>query len=402
MSIPKENSAPVAKSASAKKMLMGDLMQTVGILPILILIVAVFGFIAPNFFTESNLLNITRQASINIVLAAGMTFIILTGGIDLSVGSILGTTAVAAMVVSLIPEFALLSIPAALMLGLLLGLFNGALVAFAGLPPFIVTLGTYTALRGAAYLLADGTTVINSDISFEWIGNDYLGPVPWLVVIALAVIAMCWFILRRTTLGVHIYAVGGNMQAARLTGIKVWLVLLFVYGMSGLLSGLGGVMSASRLYSANGNLGVGYELDAIAAVILGGTSFVGGIGTITGTLVGALIIATLNNGMTLMGGLLLLATGDQRGGDHHCGADRQIPYPTSSKCITTTSYLRGKANAFKTDSHRAVCWRAAGRLPFCVGQRAESDWRDGGRPCQPVLCTDHQRGGAGGPQTGGG
>ncbi|MDU5731114.1 MAG: ribose ABC transporter permease [Citrobacter freundii] len=278
----------VAKSASAKKMLMSDLMQTVGILPILILIVAVFGFIAPNFFTESNLLNITRQASINIVLAAGMTFIILTGGIDLSVGSILGTTAVAAMVVSLIPEFAMLSIPAALMLGLVLGLFNGALVAFAGLPPFIVTLGTYTALRGAAYLLADGTTVINSNISFEWIGNNYLGPVPWLVVIALAVVVVCWFILRRTTLGV-------------LTGIKVWLVLLFVYGMSGLLSGLGGVMSASRLYSANGNLGMGYELDAIAAVILGGTSFVGGIGTITGTLVGALIIATLNNGMTLMG-----------------------------------------------------------------------------------------------------
>ncbi|EGK30507.1 ribose transport system permease protein rbsC [Shigella flexneri K-227] len=275
---------------------MSDLMQTVGILPILILIVAVFGFIAPNFFTESNLLNITRQASINIVLAAGMTFIILTGGIDLSVGSILGTTAVAAMVVSLSPEFAMLSIPAALMLGLLLGLFNGALVAFAGLPPFIVTLGTYTALRGAAYLLADGTTVINSNINFEWIGNNYLGPVPWLVVIVL-----CWFILRRTTLGVHIYAVGGNMQAARLTGIKVWLVLLFVYGMSGLLSGLGGIMSTSRLYSANGNLGMGYELDAIAAVILGGTSFVGGIGTITGTLVGALIIATLNNGMTLMG-----------------------------------------------------------------------------------------------------
>jgi len=150
----------VAKSASAKKMLMGDLMQTVGILPILILIVAVFGFIAPNFFTESNLLNITRQASINIVLAAGMTFIILTGGIDLSVGSILGTTAVAAMVVSLMPELSMLSVPAALMLGMALGLFNGALVAFAGLPPFIVTLGTYTALRGAAYLLADGTTVI--------------------------------------------------------------------------------------------------------------------------------------------------------------------------------------------------------------------------------------------------
>lgn len=267
----------------------------------LIVIVAVFGVVTPNFFTDANLLNITRQASINIVLAAGMTFIILTGGIDLSVGSMLGTTAVVAMLVSLNPAWAGLIIPAALAAGLIMGLFNGVLVAWAGLPPFIVTLGTYTALRGAAYLLADGTTVINADINFEWIGNGYLGPLPWLIILAFTVIALCWFILRRTTLGIHIYAVGGNMQAARLTGIKVGAVLLFVYAASGLLSGLAGLMSASRLYSANGNLGVGYELDAIAAVILGGTSFVGGIGTITGTLVGALIIATLNNGMTLMG-----------------------------------------------------------------------------------------------------
>ena len=261
-------------------------------------LLVISSILSDSFLSARNFSNLLKQQSAALIVAFGMLFCVITGGIDLSVGSILGTTAVAAMVVSLIPELAMLSIPAALMLGLVLGLFNGALVAFAGLPPFIVTLGTYTALRGAAYLLADGTTVINSNISFEWIGNNYLGPVPWLVVIALAVVVVCWFILRRTTLGVHIYAVGGNMQAARLTGIKVWL---FVYGMSGLLSGLGGVMSASRLYSANGNLGMGYELDAIAAVILGGTSFVGGIGTITGTLVGALIIATLNNGMTLMG-----------------------------------------------------------------------------------------------------
>ncbi len=296
-----KSALPDAAPVTVKRPWLNDLMQTVGILPILVLIVAIFGFVAPNFFTDSNLLNIARQASINIVLAAGMTFIILTGGIDLSVGSMLGATAVVAMVVSLNPALAGLSIPLALLAGLVMGLFNGILVAYAGLPPFIVTLGTYTALRGAAYLLADGTTVINSSINFEWIGNSYLGPVPWLIIIALAVIAVCWFILRRTTLGVHIYAVGGNMQAARLTGIKVSFVLLFVYAASGLLSGLGGLMSASRLYSANGNLGMGYELDAIAAVILGGTSFVGGIGTITGTLVGALIIATLNNGMTLMG-----------------------------------------------------------------------------------------------------
>ena len=280
---------------------MSDALQAVGILPILVLIVIVFSFVAPNFMTEANMMNITRQASINIVLAAGMTFVILTGGIDLSVGSILGVTAVMGLVSSLNPALADLAVPIALLSGLGMGVFNGLLVAYAGLPPFIVTLGTYTALRGAAYLVADGTTVINSNISFDWIGNGYIGSIPWLVVIAFATIAVCWFILRRTTLGTHIYAVGGNLQAARLTGIKVAFVLVFVYAMSGLLSGLGGVMSASRLYSANGNLGMGYELDAIAAVILGGTSFIGGIGTITGTLIGALIIATLNNGMTLMG-----------------------------------------------------------------------------------------------------
>lgn len=284
-----------------KKLALADTMQAMGILPILILIIVVFSFIAPNFMSEANMMNITRQASINIVLAAGMTFVILTGGIDLSVGSILGVTAVMALVTSLNPAFADLAIPIALVAGLGMGVFNGLLVAYAGLPPFIVTLGTYTALRGVAYLVADGTTVINSDIAFDWIGNGYLGSVPWLVIIAFATIAICWFILRRTTLGTYIYAVGGNIQAARLTGIKVSFVLIFVYATSGLLSGLGGIMSASRLYSANGNLGAGYELDAIAAVILGGTSFVGGIGTITGTLIGALIIATLNNGMTLMG-----------------------------------------------------------------------------------------------------
>lgn len=291
----------LATKKSFKKIAISDMLQAVGILPVLILIIVIFSFVAPNFMSEANMMNITRQASINIVLAAGMTFVILTGGIDLSVGSILGVTAVMGLVSSLNPALASFAVPIALLSGLGMGIFNGILVAYAGLPPFIVTLGTYTTLRGAAYLIADGTTVINSNISFDWIGNGYFGSIPWLVIIAFATIAVCWFILRRTTLGTHIYAVGGNLQAARLTGIKVALVLIFVYAMSGLLSGLGGVMSASRLYSANGNLGTGYELDAIAAVILGGTSFIGGIGTITGTLIGALIIATLNNGMTLMG-----------------------------------------------------------------------------------------------------
>jgi ribose transport system permease protein len=283
-----------------RKELKSSLIQLAGMLPVLVLICILFAVLTPNFLTENNIINVVSQASINIVLAAGMTFVILTGGIDLAVGSVLGLTAVIAVVVSLVPGLGWAAVPAALIGGLVIGVLTGMIVAYLGLPPFIVTLGTYTAIRGAAYLVAGGTTVINSQINFAWIGNGYFGPVPWLVIIALLTIAVSAFILQGTVLGVHVYAVGGNPQAARLTGIPVSFVLIFVYGVSGLLSGLGGAMSASRLYSAQGQLGIGYELDAIAAVILGGTSFSGGVGNVFGTLVGALIIAVLNNGLTLL------------------------------------------------------------------------------------------------------
>jgi ribose transport system permease protein len=289
-----------AMAADKRREFTRSMIQLAGMVPVLVVICILFALLTPNFLTQNNMVNVVRQASINIVLAAGMTFVILTGGIDLAVGSVLGFTAVIAVVVSLIPGLDWAAVPAALLAGALVGVLTGMTVAYIGLPPFIVTLGTYTAIRGAAYLAAGGTTVINSKIGFAWIGNGYVGPVPWLVIIALLTIAISAFILHSTVLGVHVYAVGGNPQAARLTGIPVPFVLIFVYGVSGLLSGLGGVMSASRLYSAQGQLGIGYELDAIAAVILGGTSFSGGIGTVFGTLIGALIIAVLNNGLTLM------------------------------------------------------------------------------------------------------
>jgi ribose transport system permease protein len=295
-----EATTRTAAAADKRKEFTRSMIQMAGMVPVLVVICVLFAFLTPNFLTQNNMVNVVRQASINIVLAAGMTFVILTGGIDLAVGSVLGFTAVIAVVVSLIPGLDWVAVPAALLVGALVGVLTGMTVAYVGLPPFIVTLGTYTAIRGAAYLAAGGTTVINSKIGFAWIGNGYVGPVPWLVIIALLTIAVSAFILHSTVLGVHVYAVGGNPQAARLTGIPVPLVLIFVYGASGLLSGLGGVMSASRLYSAQGQLGIGYELDAIAAVILGGTSFSGGIGTVFGTLIGALIIAVLNNGLTLM------------------------------------------------------------------------------------------------------
>jgi len=277
-------------------------LQALGMLPVLIILAIVFELMSGRFLSFQNLSIVAQQASINIVLAAGMTFVILTGGIDLSVGSILAAAAMVAILGSKIPEWGMLGIPAALLMGLALGFINGALIAFARLPPFIVTLGSLTAVRGLARLLGGDTTQFNPQLPFAFIGNGHVFGIPWLVIIALAVVLVSWFILRRTVLGVHIYAVGGNPDAARLTGIKVWAVLLFVYCASGFASGLGGVMSAARLYAANGlQLGQSYELDAIAAVILGGTSFVGGIGSIWGTLIGALIIAILSNGLILVG-----------------------------------------------------------------------------------------------------
>ncbi|CAB3802511.1 Ribose import permease protein RbsC [Paraburkholderia caffeinitolerans] len=279
-----------------------SIMRTAGMLPVLVLLCIGFGFLTDGFATFQNLSIVAQQASINIVLAAGMTFVILTGGIDLSVGSILAASAVTAMLCSTVPGWGWLGIPAALGVGLGFGIVNGALISLLRLPPFIVTLGSLTAVRGIARLIGHDTTIFNPQLSFAFIGNGTVFGVPWLVIIALVVVAVSWFVLRRTVLGLHIYSVGGNPEAARLSGIKVWGIEMFVYAVSGLLAGLGAVMSAARLYAANGlQLGQSYELDAIAAVILGGTSFVGGVGSIVGTLIGALIIAVLSNGLVLLG-----------------------------------------------------------------------------------------------------
>lgn len=293
---------------SARQVQIRAAIQSLGMLPVLFILAAAFHVLGEGrFLSAQNLSIVAQQASINIVLGAGMTFVILTGGIDLSVGAILAASAMAALIASLIPGWGMLGVPAALLTGLGFGLVNGALIAFGKLPPFIVTLGALTAVRGLARLMGDDGTIFNPDLPFAFVANTTLplAPgvgIPMLAVIAIVVILLSWFILRRTVIGVWIYAVGGNPAAARLSGIKVWLILMFVYAVSGLLAGLGGMMSAARLYAANGlQLGQSYELDAIAAVILGGTSFVGGIGSIWGTLIGGLIIAELSNGLTLVG-----------------------------------------------------------------------------------------------------
>ncbi len=307
------NTAPAGSGLAAaqetKRQRTRMIIRAVGMLPVLLLLCIGFHVLSDGrFFTGQNIGIVVQQSAVNTVLAAGMTFVILTGGIDLSVGSILAASAMAGLIISKFPDLGVLWLPAAVLTGTVFGILNGGLIALLRLPPFIVTLGSLTAVRGAARLLGADTTVFNPSIPYAFMGNGALTlipgvlSIPWLWVIALLVILVSWLVLKRTVLGVHIYAVGGNESAARLAGIKVWAVLIFVYGVSGLLAGLGGAMQAARLYAANGlQLGQSYELDAITAVILGGTSFVGGIGSIWGTLVGALIIAVLSNGLILIG-----------------------------------------------------------------------------------------------------
>ena len=308
---------PESASSAVAKQRMRSVMQTAGMLPVLVLLAILFQFLSAygdtgtfnfgvgRFLTSANLPVVAQLASINAVLATGMTFVILTGGIDLSVGSILAVSAMSSLLVANSVNYSIVTIPIGLLVGAGFGMINGSLIAALRLPPFIVTLGSLTAVRGLARLFGNDTTVFNSDLSFAGIAGNFatpIGSVSWLTIIALAIVGLSWFILRRTVLGIHIYAVGGNPAAARLSGIKVHMILLFVYGTSGLLSGLAGLMQAAQLQSANGlQLGTGYELDAIAAVILGGTSFVGGVGSVIGTLIGALIIAVLANGLILAG-----------------------------------------------------------------------------------------------------
>ena len=272
----------------------------VGILVVLVALTILMAAIAPNFATVDNLLNIARSISVSAILAAGMTFVILTAGIDLSVGSIVAVSGVVGVVGAM---GGLPAVPAVL-LGILVGgacgLANGTLVAYLALAPFIVTLGTMTFLRGLAYTITGGQPIVSTTLAFKPIGNGYLAGVPIPVVVMAAVYLVAWFILERTLFGRHVYAVGGNAEAARLAGVRVKRVLTWVYVLGGACAGLAGVIFAARVISAQPTAGTGYELDAIAAVVLGGTSLSGGRGRIHGTLIGSIILGVLSTGLILM------------------------------------------------------------------------------------------------------
>ncbi len=276
-------------------------------LGILIAFAVIYIFLAVNpatseaFLTRQNMFNVLRQISTNLYLACGMTMVIILGGIDLSVGSIIALSGcIAAALVSRHG----LPIPIAIITGVILGgafgMINGIIIAKTTIPPFIVTLATMNVARGFAYVYTGGSPVRVVSKQWQFIGAGYVGIVPTPVIILIIVLIVTAILMNNTKFGRHIYAVGGNLQAAHYSGISVVKIKFWVYTFTGLMAGLAGVVLASRMYSGQPTAGEGAEMDAIAAVVVGGTSMSGGSGKIGGTIIGALIIGFLNNGLNLL------------------------------------------------------------------------------------------------------
>ncbi|QBH95195.1 ribose ABC transporter permease [Limnobaculum zhutongyuii] len=271
----------------------------------LIVLIIVVSFLSPNFFTIDNLFNILQQTSVNAIIAVGMTLVILTSGIDLSVGSILALTgAVAASLVGLELNV-FVALAGALVLGAGIGTITGVIVAKGKVQAFIATLVMMLMLRGATLVYSEGSPInlgfTDSAEAFEWFGVGRPLGVPAPIWIMVIVFIGAWYLLNHTRLGRYIYALGGNESATRLSGISVDRVKIIVYALCGMLTALAGIIEVGRLSSAQPTAGLGYELDAIAAVVLGGTSLAGGKGRITGTLIGALILGFLSNALNLLG-----------------------------------------------------------------------------------------------------
>jgi ribose transport system permease protein len=281
--------------------------------PLIALFVLCFALslLSDKFLTVDNAWNVMRQISVNVCIATGMTLVILTAGIDLSVGSVLALSgAVAAGLLknglefqsaNLFVGFTLLgAITSGLAVGSGMGLLNGWTITKFKVPPFVATLAMLTIARGLTMLWTKGFPISNLGTGFDYIGTGWFIGIPLPVWISFTIVLVAVFITQKTTLGRYIYAIGGNENAARLSGISITKVKIAVYTIAGALAGIGGIIVTSRLDSAQPNAGMSYELDAIAAVVIGGTSLSGGKGTILGTVLGAVIIGVLNNGLVLL------------------------------------------------------------------------------------------------------
>lgn len=266
----------------------------------LVLICIALSFFSPHFMTFGNLITVARQISLNGILAVGVTFVLLTGGVDLSLGSLVALTGVVAAGFAHPGDYPLfVPVIAGILAGLACGMVNGVVITQGKIAPFIVTLGMMTVARGLALVISGGKPVSNMSPAMTRLGGDLLGlPIPVLVLCGTA--AVSWLFLKNVRLGRYIYAVGGNENAARAAGINVNAVKLFAYTICGAMAGLAGVILAARITTGQPNAGIAYELDAIAAVVIGGTSLSGGVGGVGGTLLGALLMGVINNGLDLL------------------------------------------------------------------------------------------------------
>jgi ribose transport system permease protein len=302
----KTSTQPTESSQSSARNMFKRVMRESGVAVALVLLVVTFSMLSPLFLTSGNISNIFTQIAINVILAVGMTFVILVGGIDLSVGSVMAFCAVVAGTVMKIPGLSIeLAILAALFCGVLVGaacgLLNGFISAWWGIPSFIVTLGMLNIARGAALQWTDARSIYEFPNEFNNFATTNLLGMPQPFLVALALVAIGWLVLNRTVFGRLIYAIGNNEEAVRLAGHNVMAYKIAAFTICGATVGIGAIIYMTRLTVASPILGIGFELNAIAAVIIGGTSLNGGRGSIVGTLLGACIIGVLANGLILIG-----------------------------------------------------------------------------------------------------
>lgn len=297
---PPEVDVPPGRWAALRSASSG--VKELNILLALVLLCALLAFLSPVFFTWNNLLGVARAFSLTAIAAIGQTMVIITGGIDLSAGSIIGLSSLSTGMLLVSGWPSPLAILAGLVIGTAFGACNGLLITRIGLPPFIATLGTLSIGRGLIYVVTQGypVTAPRDELLLQ-IGQGYVGRIPMPVIIMVVITVLATLFLGKTTLGRYIYAVGGNEEAARLAGINVNNVKMFVYTTSGFLASVSGIILLSRLVSAQPTAGLGQELPVIAASIIGGTSLVGGEGTALGAVLGAAIVGVLENGIVLLG-----------------------------------------------------------------------------------------------------
>lgn len=272
-----------------------------GTVAVLVALGAAVACLTPYFLTIPNLLNVAQQTAINAVIAVGMTYVIISAGIDLSVGSVLAFAGVVLAEVLQAGHSPVLAVAAGIAVAAGCGVVNGLLVTFGRLPPFIATLGMMSVARGAALMATGGRAIAGFDDGFRWIANGTLFGLPASVILLAVVYAAAHFVLRRMKFGRYVFAIGGNGEAAQLSGVPVRGYVIAIYAVAGALAGVAAWLLTARLNSAQPIAGINYELDAIAAVVIGGTSLMGGEGSIAGTLVGALIMGVLRNGLNLVG-----------------------------------------------------------------------------------------------------